>query len=110
MSRHDTVTQVGEHAVTVVMGYDRMCGHFFLEVRDPALPEDVEAVGANVYDSSYDERLYTPDRAGSAAYGGLLRGEMEARLEELCVSVPAPMLEAVLAEEFGGGGQLVRHW
>jgi hypothetical protein len=110
MSRHVTLGVVGEKEVLVVLGFDRMCGHFFLEVEDQSLPEVEEALGANMYDSSYDARLYVSERAGSAAYGGLLRSEVLARLDELCVSVSEPMLTAVLAEEHGGGGGFSKRW
>jgi hypothetical protein len=105
MSRHSTVVQVGGTVASVVMGYDRMCAQFFLEVEVPGVDEDEEDV--RIYDSSLDRRLWV---GGRPTVGGLTAAELKARLDELCLGVPEPMLVAVLAEEAGGGGMILRRW
>jgi hypothetical protein len=96
MSRHSTVMMVGGTVASVVMGYDRRCAQFFLEVKISWVDEVEKDV--RIYGLSADRRLRV---RGRPIVGGLTAAELYERLDELCLGVPKPMLETVLEVEQG---------
>lgn len=91
--------------LNVDAGYDRPCGHFYLNVEDgQAQDEDEE----QVYISMYDPKLFTRERG--AFMGGLTLDELKAKFTELHITPPAGLLEVLNEDARLGRGNAVRHW
>ena len=96
MSRHHLRTARGASPVLVVMGYDRPLNEFFLQLWD----DGPEAEGDEPAYSSLDE---------PAADGRDIATVVQ-RLEDLDVSVPRSMIDAVVADSVRrAGNRIVEH-
>lgn len=105
MSRHDyQVARGGREPLLVTAGWDRPCGHFFLQVLDPERPGEREVL----YDSSLDLALYA-GQVG-AAFGGLSFAELTGKLRELALPSPAGLLETLAREAEGNVGNHQQRW
>lgn len=106
MTRHlfTATTPTGEtrHVTT---GYDRMCGHFFLQVTDPTQPEDDRLV----YFTSYDPRFLDRSRKGSAL-GGATFEELELCFTEQGITPPDGLFKQLLDDETLQRGNEITHW
>lgn len=71
----------------VDLGWDRPCGHFYLNITDPTQPEDED----QVYISLYDNTLY--DRARGPFMAGLTLDELQRKLEAFDIPLPDGLLE-----------------
>ncbi|KQR35149.1 hypothetical protein ASF71_16340 [Deinococcus sp. Leaf326] len=106
MTRHMfTMTTPSGETRNVAAGYDRMCGHFFLQVTDPTLPEDDQLV----YFSSYDPRFLDRSRTG-AAFGGATFEELEMCLAEQQITLPEGLRERLLEDGELERGNDQKYW
>lgn len=95
MSKHlFSATVPGLPPLSVEVGWDRPCRHFYLNVTAPELPEDED----QIYISLADPRTFDKSRPFELQ-GGLSLEEVEARFEELCISPPEGLLAALVDDQ-----------
>ncbi len=105
MSRHHFfVDRADPSPLSVVVGWDRPCAHYFVNVTDPDLPEDVGLV----YSSSSDVALFR-GRIG-LAFGGLSLEELQGKLAELNLPAPKGLLDRLAFEAAVNVGNHVQAW
>ena len=106
MTKHlFTVTTPTGETRHIDTGYDRMCGHFFLQVEDPRRPEGEELL----YTTSYDPRFLTADR-DLQYYGGVTFEELELCCTEQGITPPAGLFEKLLEDERLQLGNVITRW
>ena len=102
--------KIGELDVMVMAGWDRPLQLFFLDVSDPAAAANEDEETPMIYSSMFDPRLVVAGRGTlERPYPGLGFGELKARLTELCLDVPATLLE-VLVTDCQAAEPYVKHW
>lgn len=106
MTKHlfTTTTPSGERR-HIDTGYDRMCGHFFLLVSDPAQTDDDRLI----YFTSYDPRFLDRNRKGSA-FGGATLDELKTCFEEQGITPPEGLFEKLRDDELFQRGNEITHW
>lgn len=106
MSKHFFNASVpGLPPLSVDVGWDRPCRHFYLNVEAPGLPE----AQTQVYVSMYDPRTFGSDRPFHLR-GGLSLEEVRAKFEELGISAPEGLLLALESDQARNAGNETRRW
>jgi len=103
MTKHFFQAVLPDQNLSVDCGWDRPCQHFYLNVERTDAPNDEEPI----YISMYDARLF--NRPGPFL-GGLMLDELRERLEELCITPPTGLIDALNEDQRVNRGNAVTTW
>lgn len=107
MTKHlTTLTTEGEVSRTLHIdaGWDRPCGHFYLNVEDLAAPEGERLVYASIYDPA----LFAAGRG--SFFGGLTLEELTSKAQALGLTLPPAMVDAMNEDARLDRGNAVTIW